>query len=197
MVHTKGARIRVEGLQPAQVLAGLAGVAFLVFGIIGFTRTGIGNFDGHHDAGFWRFSGNPLTSLVRVVTGVVGLLFAFGSGRSRTFGWLMFLGYGALFVWCLMITGVISANPLSGAGNPMDFGPADTWLNLGIAALGLLIAVLPARHRIALPEEEVVEPETEVVETRPEHPDHETVVTRKDERGPAVAREEHPPGLAH
>src|SRR6266542_2002443 len=104
MVHAKGARIRVEGLQPAQVLTGLAGIAFLVFGIIGFTRTGIGNFTGHHDAGFWRFSGNPLSSLVRVVTGVVGLLFAFGSGRARTFGWLVFLGYGALFVWCLMIT---------------------------------------------------------------------------------------------
>ena len=194
MVHAKGARIRVEGLQPAQMLAGLAGVAFLVFGIVGFTRTGIGNFAGHHDAGFWRFSGNPLTSLVRVVTGVVGLLFAFGSGRARTFGWLVFLGYGALFVWCLMIIGVISANPLSAAGIPMDFGPADTWLNLGIAALGLLIAVLPARHRVLLPDDE---DETEVVDSRPEHPDHDPVVTRTDERGPAVAREERPPGLAH
>ena len=194
MVHAKGARIRVEGLQPAQMLAGLAGVAFLVFGIVGFTRTGIGNFAGHHDAGFWRFSGNPLTSLVRVVTGVVGLLFAFGSGRARTFGWLVFLGYGALFVWCLMLNGVISANPLSAAGNPMDFGPADTWLNLGIAALGLLIAVMPARHRVLLPDDE---DETEVVDNRPEHPDHDTVITRTNERGPAVAREERPPGLAH
>ncbi|MFB9686967.1 DUF4383 domain-containing protein [Amycolatopsis plumensis] len=168
MVHAKGARIRVRGLQPAQVLAGLAGIAFLVVGIIGFSRTGFGNFAGHHDAGFWRFSANPLMSLVRVVTGVLGLLLAFGSGRARTFGWLLFIGYGLLFVWGLMIDGLISTNPFANAGNPMDLEPADTWLHLGVAALGLLIAVLPARRTILLPEDEeepvVAEQRTEVID---------------------------------
>ncbi|SEF30819.1 protein of unknown function [Amycolatopsis pretoriensis] len=222
MTHAKGARIRVRGLQPAQVLAGLAGIAFLVVGIIGFTRTGVGNFAGHHDAGFWRFSGNPLMSLVRVVTGVVGLLLAFGSGRARTFGWLLFLFYGALFVWGLMIDGTISTNPFANAGNPMDMGRADTWLHLGVAALGLLIAVLPARRVIHVPEDEVVDEPT-VVEQRTDRAvdadrvaatdrtaDTDRVVTsderprrrsflRRDhnERGPEVAREERPPGLAH
>ncbi|WP_242545083.1 DUF4383 domain-containing protein [Amycolatopsis sp. MtRt-6] len=168
MVHAKGARIRVRGLQPAQVLAGLAGIAFLVVGIIGFSRTGFGNFAGHHETGFWRFSANPLMSLVRVVTGVVGLLLAFGSGRARTFGWLLFIGYGLLFVWGLMIDGLIATNPFATAGNPMDLGPADTWLHLGVAALGLLIAVLPARRTILLPEDEeepvVAEQRTEVID---------------------------------
>ncbi|WP_103341734.1 DUF4383 domain-containing protein [Amycolatopsis sp. CA-126428] len=167
MVHAKGARIRVRGLQPAQVLAGLAGIAFLVVGIIGFTRTGFGNFAGHHDAGFWRFSANPLMSLVRVVTGVIGLLFAFGSGRARTFGWLLFIGYGLLFVWGLMIDGLISTNPFANAGNPLDVRRADTWLHLGVAALGLLIAVLPARRTILLPEDETVD-EPAVAEQRTE-----------------------------
>ncbi|WP_410587162.1 DUF4383 domain-containing protein [Amycolatopsis sp. lyj-23] len=173
MVHAKGARIRVRGLQPAQVLAGLAGIAFLVVGIIGLTRTGFGNFAGHHDAGFWRFSANPLMSLVRVVTGVLGLLLAFGSGRARTFGWLLFIGYGLLFVWGLMIDGLISTNPFANAGNPMDLGRADTWLHLGVAALGLLIAVLPARRTILLPEDEtteepaVAEQRTEVIDRGP------------------------------
>ena len=202
MTHAKGARIRVRGLQPAQVLAGLAGIAFLIVGIIGFTRTGVGNFAGHHDAGLWRFSGNPLMSLVRVVTGVVGLLLAFGSGRARTFGWLLFLFYGALFVWGLMIVGLISTNPFANAGNPMDLGRADTWLHLGVAALGLLIAVLPARRAIHVPEDELVDEPT-VVEQRTdtipaEEPRRRSFLRRNQtERGPEVAREERPPGLAH
>jgi hypothetical protein len=211
MTHAKGARIRVRGLQPAQVLAGLAGIAFLVVGIIGFTRTGLGNFAGHHDAGFWRFSGNPLMSLVRLVTGVVGLLLAFGSGRARTFGWLLFIGYGALFVWGLMIDGLISNNPFATAGNPLDMGPADTWLHLGVAAVGLLIAVLPARRTIHVPEDETADEPT-VVEQRTNHVtdtdqiDHVPAeeprrrsFLRRDhkERGPEAAREERPPGLAH
>jgi len=211
MTHAKGARIRVRGLQPAQVLAGLAGIAFLVVGIIGFTRTGVGNFAGHHDAGLWRFSGNPLMSLVRVVTGVVGLLLAFGSGRARTFGWLLFIFYGALFVWGLMIDGLISTNPFANAGNPLDMGRADTWLHLGVAALGLLIAVLPARRTIHVPEDEVADEPTVVeqrtdrvadtdrTETLPtEEPRRRSLLRRHhDERGPEVAREERPPGLAH
>ena len=202
MVHAKGARIRVRGLQPAQVLAGLAGIAFLVVGIIGFSRTGFGNFAGHHDAGFWRFSANPLMSLVRVVTGVVGLLLAFGSGRARTFGWLLFIGYGLLFVWGLMIDGLISTNPVANAGNPMDLGPADTWLHLGVAALGLLIAVLPARRTILLPDDEeepvVAEQRTEVNDGVAEEPRRRSFLRRDHKgRGPEVTHEERPPGLAH
>ncbi|MDS0132758.1 MULTISPECIES: DUF4383 domain-containing protein [unclassified Amycolatopsis] len=205
MVHAKGARIRVRGLQPAQVLAGLAGIAFLVVGIIGLSRTGFGNFAGHHDAGFWRFSANPLMSLVRVVTGVVGLLLAFGSGRARAFGWLLFIGYGLLFVWGLMIDGLISSNPFANAGNPMDLEPADTWLHLGVAALGLLIAVLPARRTILLPEDEtadepvVAEQRTEVIDRVPEEEPRRRSFLRRDHkgRGPEVTHEERPPGLAH
>jgi hypothetical protein len=159
------------------------------------------------------------------VTGVVGLLLAFGSGRARTFGWLLFIGYGALFVWGLMIDGLISNNPFANAGNPMDLGPADTWLHLGVAALGLLIAVFPARRTILVPEDEEVVDEPTVVE---QHTDRvpvsdnsasaasaadrdrvavaDTEAPRRrrpflrrdhDEQGPEVAREERPPGLAH
>lgn len=48
----------------------------------------------------------------------------------------------------------------------MDLGPADTWLHLGVAALGLLIAVLPARRTILVPEEDEVADEPTVVEQR-------------------------------
>ncbi|WP_326567760.1 DUF4383 domain-containing protein [Amycolatopsis rhabdoformis] len=193
MVHAHGARIRVEGIQPAQVLAALVGVAFLVYGVVGFARTGVGDFTGHHGAGFWRFSGNPMNNLVHVVTGVVGVLLAFGSGRSRTFGWLLFLGYGALFVWGLMITGMISANPFVNAGNPLDLTTADNWLHLGVAVLGLVIAMAPARRRVRLPEEEPVtadRAETTVMD-RVEDDDRPLETTRE------VPREKHGPGLAH
>ncbi|MEV4596158.1 DUF4383 domain-containing protein [Amycolatopsis sp. NPDC049253] len=195
MVHAHGARIRVEGLQPAQVLAALVGIAFLAYGVIGFARTGVGDFTGHHDAGFWRFSGNPMNNLVHVVTGVIGLLLAFGSGRARTFGWLLFLGYGALFVWGLMITGMIAANPFAVAGNPLDVTTPDNWLHLGIAVLGLVIAMAPARRKVRLPEEDV-EPvtadgaQTSVIE-RVEDDDH-TGSTREIQ-----PRENRGPGLAH
>ncbi|MEU4671785.1 DUF4383 domain-containing protein [Amycolatopsis sp. NPDC023774] len=195
MVHAHGARIRVEGLQPAQVLAALVGIAFLVYGVIGFARTGVGDFAGHHEAGFWRFSGNPMNNLVHVVTGVIGLLLAFGSGRARTFGWLLFLGYGVLFVWGLMITGMVAANPVAGAGNPLDLTAPDNWLHLGIAVLGLVIAMAPARRKVRLPEEDV-EPvtadgaQTSVIE-RVEDDDH-AGSTREIQ-----PRENHGPGLAH
>ena len=103
----------------------------------------------------------------------------------------MLIGYGALFVWGLMLTGWIATNPLSSLGNPMGLGPNDTWLHLGVAAFGLLVAVLPARRRIMVPEEDVEEDvdadRTAVIE-RDE---------RTNERGPGITREERPPGLAH
>jgi hypothetical protein len=92
----------------------------------------------------------------------------------------------------------------------MDLEPADTWLHLGVAALGLLIAVLPARRTILLPEDETADEPT-VVEQRTDRP----VADRTDDgvteeprrrsflrrdhkgRGPEVTREERPPGLAH
>jgi hypothetical protein len=118
----------------------------------------------------------------------------------------LFIGYGLLFVWGLMIDGLISTNPFANAGNPMDLGRADTWLHLGVAALGLLIAVLPARRTILLPEDETVA-EPAVAEQRTEVVDRDRVddeprrrsFLRRDHkgRGPEVTREERPPGLAH
>ncbi|MBB4686861.1 DUF4383 domain-containing protein [Amycolatopsis jiangsuensis] len=154
MTRAREPRMRVEGLQPAQVLTAILGLLFLAYGILGFVKSGFGDFTGHHDADLWRFSANPLNNLVHVVTGVIGLLLAFGSGRARTFGWVLLIGYGVLFVWGLVLTGTITTNPVSGLGNPLDLRTADTWLHLGIAVVGLLIAVLPARRRVRLPEDD-------------------------------------------
>ncbi|WP_414944821.1 DUF4383 domain-containing protein [Amycolatopsis sp. cmx-11-32] len=197
MARAQRARIRTAGLQPAQVLAGLASLAFLVFGIVGFTRTGFANFVGRNDATVLGFSVNPLYNLGFVLLGALGLLLTFGSGRSRVFGFLTFAAFAALFVWGLMIAGTVSTNPVSQAGNPFNLNGPDNWLHLGLAALGLVIAFLPARHKVLLPEdeEETVVPgradSATVVEPVPED-------SRRPKHGknPAVAHDERPPGLA-
>ncbi|WP_112274641.1 DUF4383 domain-containing protein [Lentzea terrae] len=148
--------VKVAGLQPVQILAALAGIAFIVFGVVGFTRTGVGDWSTHSFV--LGFSVNPLHNLVHVAVGVLGLLMALGSGLARLYGWLLFLGFGAIFVWGLMITGILAQNPASEFGNPLALNTNDNWLHLGIALFGLLLAVLPARRKV-IEEEEPVLPE--------------------------------------
>lgn len=158
MARSKDAHIRVQGLQPVQVLAGLVGLAYLALGIVGFARTGLGDFTGHQDVMVLGFMINPLHNLVHVVVGVLGLLTATYSGLSRTFGWVLFIAFGLIAVWGLMITGVISANPVANLGNPLNLNQPDNWLHIGTAVLGLIIAIMPARKVV-----HVAEPEPEVV----------------------------------
>ncbi|RDI18230.1 DUF4383 domain-containing protein [Lentzea flaviverrucosa] len=149
-------RIKIAGLQPVQVLAGLAGIAFIVFGVVGFTRTGIGDWAAQSFV--LGFSVNPLHNLVMVAVGVLGLLTALGSGLARMYGWLLFAGFAALFVWDLMITGILAQNPAERFGNPLAVNVNDNWLHLGIALFGLLLAVMPARRKL-IEEEDPVLPE--------------------------------------
>ncbi|MET9229445.1 DUF4383 domain-containing protein [Lentzea sp. NPDC003310] len=153
-------RIKVAGLQPVQLLAGLAGIAFIVFGVVGFTRTGVGDWAAQSYV--LGFSVNPLHNTVMVAVGVLGVLTALGSGLSRLYGWLLFAGFAALFVWDLMITGILAQNPAEQYGNPLAVNVNDNWLHLGIALFGLLLAVMPARRKLIEDEEPVVpEPRSE------------------------------------
>ncbi|WP_433262934.1 DUF4383 domain-containing protein [Actinosynnema sp. CS-041913] len=155
MTHSTVGRVKVAGLQPAQVLAGLLGLAFLVAGVAGFVRTGFGDFAGEQHSMLLGFAVNPLHNVIHLAFGVLGLLMATGSGLARLYGWIVFLVYGAVLVWGLMLAGVVSVNPISGLGNPLALNVNDNWLHLGLAAVGLLIAVLPARRKVVVPEQEV------------------------------------------
>jgi Domain of unknown function (DUF4383) len=159
MTRSDIGRIRVAGVQPVQMLAGLVGLVLLAAGIIGYVKTG---FDGNRI--LWHgFSLNPMHNLVHVVAGVIGLLLATGSGRSRLFGWLLFAGFGLLFVWGLMLNGALSTNVVSSWGNPLELNTADNWVNLGLAVVGLIIAMMPARKKIQAVDSEdapVAEPGT-------------------------------------
>lgn len=173
--------VKVAGLQPVQLLAALAGVAFIVFGVVGFSRTGVGDWSAQTSV--LGFSVNPLHCLVFVAAGVLGLLMALGSGLARLYGWLLFAGFGALFVWDLMITGILARNPADEFGNPLAVNTNDNWLHLGIAIFGLLLAVVPARRKL-VEEEDPVLPEPRSEAFRGEH----DTVTPRDERvEPAVS----------
>ena len=152
MTRSQDAHIRVHGVQPVQVLAGIIGLVYLAFGIIGFVRTGFADFMGNQQHLLWGFMLNPLLNLVHVVAGVLGLLAATSSGASRTYGWVLFIGFGVVSIWGLMLTGVISSNPVSGLGNPLNLNAPDNWLHIVTAVLGLIIAVIPARKRAQVAE---------------------------------------------
>ena len=179
--------VKVAGLQPVRILAALAGIAFIVFGVVGFTRTGVGDWSTHSFV--LGFSVNPLHNLVHVAVGVLGLLMALGSGLARLYGWLLFLGYGAIFVWGLMITGVLAQNPASQFGNPLALNTNDNWLHLGLAILGLLLAVVPARRKLIEEEEEPVLPEQRSEAFRDSH-DGTTREHRIEEMDPTVRSRE-------
>ncbi|QFZ22258.1 DUF4383 domain-containing protein [Saccharothrix syringae] len=153
MTHSTVGRVKVAGLQPAQVLAGLLGLVFLVFGVAGFLRTGFGDFAGDQHAMVLGFAVNPLHNVIHLAFGVLGLLMATSSGLSRLYGWIVFLSYGAVLLWGLALAGVFANNPVQGLGNPLALNTNDNWLHLGLAAAGLLIAVLPARRKVVVPDE--------------------------------------------
>ncbi len=151
-------------VQPTQVLAGLVGLAFVVFGAIGLVRHGFTGFSGNSEM-FGPFATNPLHNLLYVIAGVIGLLFSFSSATSRLYGWIVLIGSAVLVTWGLMLVGFTSTNPVSELGNPLNLNIADNWLHVGTGVLGLIVAVLPARRRIVA-EEPVAEPVTEPVEVQ-------------------------------
>lgn len=151
-----------------QLLAGLVGLAYLALGVYGFARTGLSDFAGHQDVMVLGFLVNPLHNLVNVVAGVLGLLTATWSGLARTYGWILFLGFGAAGVWGLMITGVVSTNPVANLGNPLNLNSADNWLHLGTAVVGLMIAIVPARKVVRMAEPEPA-PEASAAQTAQLH----------------------------
>ena len=126
---------------PAQFLALLVGLAFLAAGVAGFFVTG---FDGWIDRDTGQtllgLEVNPLHNVVHLVIGLAGLALWWTLSGARTFGLLLFLGYGAAFVYGLFAVDNTDLNILS-------LNTADNWFHLSSAVVGLVIAVLPPRRR--------------------------------------------------
>jgi hypothetical protein len=185
-------------VQPTQVLAGLVALAFLALGVAGFVRTGFSDFAGHGHGMLLGFAINPLHNVVHLLFGVVGVLLAWSSVTARLYGWLLFAGYGVLVIWGLALVGLTSTNPVSELGNPLNLNVADNWLHVGIAVLGLIVAIVPLRRRLVEPEPEPVqEPITDPVPVQ----QPQTVAADRNDRTapqqPTQEQEEHKPRGLH
>ncbi len=122
-----------------RILALVVGAGYLLVGIIGFTITGLGNwFTRDTNESVLGFEINGAHNIVHLAIGALGLLLAWRLGGARTFGWLLFVGYGAAFVYGLIAVERENLNFLS-------LNQADNWLHLGSALLGLVIALWPTR----------------------------------------------------
>lgn len=120
---------------PVQSVAALAGVVFVLVGILGFvpgitTHYGDMSFAGH-DSGaklLGLFQVSILHNLVHLLFGIVGLVLAKTAEGARTF----LVGGGVVYL-VLWLIGVI------GAGEWIPANTADNWLHLalGVALIGL------------------------------------------------------------
>ena len=123
---------------PSQVLALVVGVAFTAAGILGFFETGTDGFaDRNTGEELLGLEINPLHNVVHLVLGVLGLVLAARLATARLYGWLLALGYGAAFAFGLYAVDHEDSNVLS-------LNDADNWFHLASAAVGVIIALLPA-----------------------------------------------------
>jgi Domain of unknown function (DUF4383) len=123
---------------PSQLLALIVGLAFTAAGIAGFFVTGTEDFT-HHDTGetLLGLEINGLHNVVHLALGLAGLVLSARLATARLYGWLLAIGYGGAFVFGLFAVDEEDINFLS-------LNDADNWFHLASAAVGLIIALLPA-----------------------------------------------------
>ena len=146
----------MKNRQPVQVVALLAGAAFLLVGVLGFVpgiTSGFPDlsFAGRHSEAhlLGLFQISVLHNAVHLIFGVAGLAAARTAGAARGF----LLGAGAIYL-ALTVYGF-----LIGHDSPANFVPVNTadnllhlGLGLGMVAAGLVLARSgDARHTAARP----------------------------------------------
>ncbi len=133
------------GMTWPQMLALAFGVVYLLVGIVGFFITGFDGFtsnqtDGNMDK-LLVFMINPLHNVVHILIGLAGIALSRTLAGARTYGWLLAVAYGAVFIYGLIA-----------AGKEWDFlniNGADNVLHILTAVVGLVMALGPVNDRVA------------------------------------------------
>ena len=131
---------RTDARHPAQYLALAVGVIYTLVGLAGFFVTGFDNFASETDQTLLGFEVNPLHNIVHLLIGLAGVVMWKRLDTTRTYGWLLAIGYGAVFIYGLFAVGNDDLNILS-------LNSADNVLHIVSALAGLAIALWPARNR--------------------------------------------------
>lgn len=128
-----------EDLHPSQIIALVVGIAYTAVGLIGFAVTGFDDFAaGDTGEKLLIFELNPLHNIVHLVIGLAGLAMWRRLDTARAFGWALVVGYGATFVYGLIVSDQTD-------GNILSLNAADNGLHLASALIGLAAALAPAR----------------------------------------------------
>jgi uncharacterized membrane protein YuzA (DUF378 family) len=132
-------RTGADGTHLAQRLALLIGAAYTLAGLAGFLVTGFDQFAEKTGETLLGLEVNPLHNIVHLVIGIAGLVMAKRLDMTRAYGWLLFVGYGATFVYGLFAVDDDDINFLS-INNP------DNVLHIVSALAGLAIALLAQKR---------------------------------------------------
>lgn len=124
-----------------KTLATIIGAVYLLFGLAGFLVTGLDNFASRSHETLLGFEVNPLHNIVHILIGLAGLALGRKLAGARTYGWLLALGYGAVFIFGLFVAGK------STSANFLSLNGADNVLHILSALAGLVIALLPVTRR--------------------------------------------------
>ena len=126
-----------------QTLSLVFGIVYLLVGIVGFFVTGFDDFAGNsqRERLIGLFMINPLHNVAHILVGIAGIALAKTLASARTYGWLLTVLYGALFIYGLIA-----------AGESWDFlniNAADNVLHIATALVGLVIALMPVRDAVS------------------------------------------------
>ena len=135
------ARTDRDSTDVAQKAALAIGAVYALIGIVGFAITGFDDFAGKTGETLLGFEINGLHNLVHLVIGLAGLAMWRRADTARTFGWLLFAGYGVTFFYGLAVAGKEAED-----GNFLSINAADNVLHLLSALAGLGIALYAGRR---------------------------------------------------
>jgi len=124
-----------------KTLATIIGAVYLLGGLAGFLVTGLDHFASRSHETLLGFEVNPLHNIVHILIGLAGLALGRKLAGARTYGWLLAVGYGVVFVLGLFVAGKNSS------ANFLSLNGADNVLHILSALAGLVIALLPVTRR--------------------------------------------------